>query len=77
MNIYHNDHCLGFETYLHRQLRNFLFDTNPRLTARLNVGQEVSSLSAANRFAGFAAERGGLKRARFSDFFQKTNLFLL
>ena len=25
----------GFETYHHRQLRNFLFDTNPRLAARL------------------------------------------
>ena len=26
-----NDHCIGFETYHHRQLRNFLFDTNPHL----------------------------------------------
>ena len=25
----------GFETYHHRQLRNSLFGTNPRLTARL------------------------------------------
>ena len=35
MNIYHNDHCIGFETYHIHQLRNFLFDTNPRLAARL------------------------------------------
>ena len=46
----------GFETYHHRQLRNFLFDTNPRLRRGFLVGQEVSSPSAENRFAGFTAE---------------------
>ena len=39
------------------QLRNFLFNTNPRLRRGLLVGQEVSSLSAVTRCAGLTAER--------------------
>ena len=39
------------------QLRNFLFNTNPRLRRGFLVGQDVSSLLAVTRFAGLTAER--------------------
>ena len=44
----------GFETYHHRQLRNFLFDTHPRLLARL--------LSRTGSF--FAFSRDSLRSRR-------------
>ena len=41
---------------VHALQRNFLFGTNLRLAARLDAGQEVSSLSTEIRFTGFTVE---------------------
>ena len=44
----------GFDSRQPHQLKNFLFDTNPRLWRGFLVGQEVFSLPNATRFAGLA-----------------------
>ena len=61
----------GFETYHHRQLRNSLFGTNPRLTARL--------LSRTGNF--FASEPDSLRwipvRVRYGLGFHASKVFAL